>query len=137
MITDHSLSMYGRLFHQYLVDQWAKIEMGRLNYLKNNQQKLRIDLYSGLMDIMQNLGETKDIGKSILLPSSFAGGDRHMTQLYQDAMSIVRTYGKPDLFITFTCNPAWPEIQAELLPHQKPNDRPDLIARVFKQKLRK
>ncbi len=67
MITGHSLTMYGRLFHQYLVDQWAKIEMGRLNYLKKNQQKLRIDLYSGLMDVMQNLGETKDIGKITII----------------------------------------------------------------------
>jgi len=102
--------MYGRLFHQYLVDQWAKIEMGRLNYLKHNQQKLRVDLHSGLMDVMHNLGETKDIGKTLLLPSSFADGVRHMTQLYQDAVSIVRTYGKPYLFITFTCNPAWAEM---------------------------
>ncbi len=127
--------MFGRLFHQYLVDQWAKIEMGRLNYYKHNQQKLRVDLYSGLTDVMNNLGETKDIGKTLLLPSSFAGGDRAMTQLYQDAMSIVRSLGKPDLFLTFTCNPSWPEIQAELLPNQKPNDRPDLISRIFKQKL--
>lgn len=59
-----------------------------------------------------------------------------MHQLYQDAMSIVRAYGKPDLFITFTCNPKWPEINNELLKGQEPNDRPDLIARVFKIKLK-
>lgn len=83
------------------------------------------------MDVINNLGEIKEIGKTLLLPSSSAGGNRAMTQLYQDAMSIVRTLGKQDLFITFTCNHTWPEIQAELLP----NDRPDLISRVFKQKL--
>ena len=33
-----------------------------------------------------------------------------MVQKYQDAMAIVRKYGKPDLFITFTCNPNWAEI---------------------------
>lgn len=59
-----------------------------------------------------------------------------MHQLYQDAMSIVRAYGKPDLFITFACNPKWPEINNELLKGQEPNDRPDLIARVFKIKLK-
>ena len=35
-----------------------------------------------------------------------------MYQLYLDAMAIVSALGKPDLFITFTCNPKWPEIQS-------------------------
>ena len=51
-------------------------------------------------------------------------------------MAIVRTFGKPDLFITMTCNPAWPEITAALLPGQAPQDRPDVVARVFHRKLR-
>jgi hypothetical protein len=58
-----------------------------------------------------------------------------MQQNYQDAMAIVRTLGKPDLFITFTCNPYWKEIIAALLPGQAPHDRPDIIARVFRLKL--
>jgi hypothetical protein len=51
-------------------------------------------------------------------------------------MAIVQAQGKPDLFITVTCNPKWPDIIAELKPHEQPNDRPDLIARVFKLKLK-
>ena len=54
-----------------------------------------------------------------------------MQQNYQDAMSIVRKFGKPDLFVTFTCNPKWREIFASLLYGQKPQDRPDIVARVF------
>ena len=50
------------------------------------------------------------LAKLFLIPSSFTGGPRHMKQLYQDAMSVIRTYGKPDLFITFTFNPTCPEI---------------------------
>ena len=52
-----------------------------------------------------------------------------------DAMAIVRAFGKPTLFITITCNPKWPEITAALLPGQRPEDRPDLVARVFHVKL--
>ena len=59
-----------------------------------------------------------------------------MFQLYQDAMTIVRKYGKPDLFITFTCNPLWDDITSNLLPNQKVTNRPDLVVRVFKLKLR-
>ena len=58
-----------------------------------------------------------------------------MQQHYQDAMSIVRKYGKPDLFLTFTCNPKWKEIEEQLFPGQTPYDRPDLVSRIFKLKL--
>ena len=50
-------------------------------------------------------------------------------------MAIVRVYGRPTYFVTFTCNPSWPEIQAALLPGQDPQSRPDLVARVFSMKL--
>ena len=59
-----------------------------------------------------------------------------MAQLYQDALSIVRRFGKPDLFVTFTCNPSWPEIKDNLLNNQKASVRPDLCARVFHLKLK-
>ena len=57
-------------------------------------------------------------------------------QLFQDAMAIVRALGKPDLFVTMTCNPKWPEITKHLLPGQDAKDRPDLVARVFNLKVR-
>ena len=74
-----------------------------------------------------------NLGKRIL-PSSFVGGNRWMMQLYQDSMAIIRFFGQPTLFLTFTANPKWEEIVRELLPGQKAVDRPDLIARVFQLK---
>jgi hypothetical protein len=71
----------------------------------------------------------------IILPSSFIGGLHQMYQLYQDAMAIISHFGKPDLFVTFTCNPKWPEVTRELLPCQTAADRSDLTARVFHMKL--
>lgn len=50
-------------------------------------------------------------------------------------MALVQTYGRPDIFITITCNPRWPEITSELMPMQTPQDRPDLTARIFRMKL--
>ena len=49
-------------------------------------------------------------------------------------MAIVRHYHKPDLFITMTCNPNWPEIQDHLRPGETVKNRPDLVARVFQLK---
>ena len=59
------------------------------------------------------------------------GGDRFMQQPFQDSMAIVPFFGKPTLFITFTTNPQWKEIQDELLGDQTATDCLDLIARVF------
>ncbi|MCI04466.1 helicase-like protein, partial [Trifolium medium] len=71
----------------------------------------------------------------MVLPSSFVGGKRYMDQLYFDGMAISSAVGFPDLFITFTCNPNWPEIKQVLQQmNLKPQDRPDLITRVFKIK---
>ena len=126
--------MSKRLFQQYVVDMWAKIHQYELNFLRTNQAKLRSELYAGLVDALQH-NEVSRAGKKIILPSSHVGSPRWMNARFQDAMAIVRAYGKPDLFITFTCNPNWQEILDELLPGQKPFDRPDLIARVFNIKL--
>jgi len=56
-------------------------------------------------------------------------------QNYHDGIAICRVYGPPDLFITFTCNPKWPEITSTILEGEHPNDRPDIIVRVFHMKL--
>ncbi|XP_062230031.1 uncharacterized protein LOC133927587 [Phragmites australis] len=46
-----------------------------------------------------------------------------------DAMALVQKYGKPDIFLTMTCNPNWEEVLRELEPGQTPQDRPDLVVR--------
>lgn len=58
-----------------------------------------------------------------------------MQQNYQDAMAIVRKFGKPDLFITFTCNPNWPEIKGSLPKNTSYQNAPLLVVRVFHLKL--
>lgn len=95
----------GKLFHQYIVDMHAKIETERLNYIRFNQAKLRSEEYIHLRDAVMNDANVNDIGRLTILPSSYTGGPRHMHEYTQDAMTYVRQYGRPDLFITFTCNP--------------------------------
>lgn len=73
-----------------------------------------------------------DVGyrQNVILPGSFTGGPRCMQGLYHDAMAVVRKYGKPDLFLTFTCNPKWKEIQEAVCEGQTAADRPDIVARL-------
>ena len=60
--------------------------------------------------IVRGDSDCSRVGKTIILPSSHIGGPRCRAQNYQDAMAICRWDGYPDLFLTFTCNPKWPEI---------------------------
>ncbi|GJU86113.1 reverse transcriptase domain-containing protein [Tanacetum coccineum] len=99
------LLLGGRLLQQFLVDMYIKMETSRL------------------------------IGQRVVMPASFIGGPRDMRRRFLDAMILVHDDGKPDLFLTMTCNPKWPEIENELLDGQTASDSPDLVARVFRAKL--
>ncbi|KAL6884616.1 hypothetical protein ACP4OV_010552 [Aristida adscensionis] len=129
--------IYGkRLFQQFAVDTYIKIESSRLDYIFLHQDKLRADLYQGLVDSLAGgEGRTDAVGKCTVLPASFIGGPRDMRRRYMDAMALVRKFGKPDIFLIMTCNPRWDEIVRELLPGQVPQDHPDLVVRVFRAKL--
>ncbi|GKA20515.1 putative DNA helicase, partial [Tanacetum coccineum] len=134
-----TLHKAGRLFHTFCVDAYTAVLDHDLDWYKRNQNTIRSELYNGLHDRVTN-GETNAefLGRKNVLPSTFTGGPRHMIQQYQDAMAICRWAGPPDLFVTMTCNPKWPEIQREVencIPGQPTVDRPDTIARVFKMKL--
>jgi hypothetical protein len=127
----------GKLFQQYLVYAYARYEGNRMTYIRNNQKTLRVESYKGLLDHVNSIGRDNNvrIGNIFIRPSTYGGGPRFMSKLYQDNMAMVRKFGRPDLFITFTCNPKWEEIKSELTPFQNSSDRPDLVTRVFRLKL--
>ena len=125
----------GELSNQFIVDVFAKIETDRLNLFRTKQEQCRAASYTALRDAVETDGDASNVGQLVVLPSSFTGGPRYMHEKCQDAMTYVKHHGAPDLFITMTCNPNWPEITSELLPGQTPKDRHDLIARVFRLKV--
>lgn len=124
----------GKLFQEFIVDAWAATEQNRLSYYRHNQGEIRGELYQDLTDIGPDGLEPGQVGRQIILPSSFPGSPRHMFEIFQDSMAITRYNQHPDIFLTMTANPKWPEITEALLPHQKAVDRPDLVACVFELK---
>ena len=73
-----------------------------------------------------------------------------MNQLFLDSMAICHIYRKPDISLTITANPNWPEIQDQLLwevplppganyqrRKEKASDRPDIVVCVFEEKKRR
>ncbi|CAN1769840.1 hypothetical protein LINPERHAP1_LOCUS11421 [Linum perenne] len=85
-----NLLISGKLFQQYVVNAYAMVEAERLDWIKNNQKKLRMHYFNG------------QIGQRVILASSHTGSPRYKYENFQDAMAICRTLGYPDLFITFT-----------------------------------
>ena len=128
----------GKVFQHFVTDAYACVDTNNLNFQRTHQKELRAEYYSGLMDRVGNdqVLEPREIGKKMILSASYPGSPRALKGLYQDAMTIVRRFGRPDLFTTFTCNPNWREIQENLLPGQAAKDMPDIVARVFKLKLK-
>ena len=47
----------GRLLQQYVVDNYVKIESGRLRWIRGHQDKIRAEVYQGLQDAL-HIGET-------------------------------------------------------------------------------
>ncbi|GKA60843.1 ATP-dependent DNA helicase PIF1-like protein [Tanacetum coccineum] len=118
-------------------DAYTMIESERMTFNRKNDKDLRSETYSKLATLAQkpNSG-VKLRGKKVVLNSSFTRSPRYMMQNYLDAMTLCNFYGYPDLFITFTCNPNWPEISRFMAKRGlKFEDRPDVISRVFKIKL--
>ena len=134
----------GRLFQQYAVVQAVKIQNNKLNWLENHQPNLRVETYQGLSDHLKSKAdrhlrqadnaEQVNLGKLVILPSSFVDSPRYLQQKYQDAIAMVREFGNPDLFITFTCNPNWKEITENIPEYQSKQDRFDQTCRVFEAK---
>ncbi|XP_043694170.1 uncharacterized protein LOC122644840 [Telopea speciosissima] len=112
---------------------YIKIEATRLYFYRSRQSNIRAELYQGIVDSVLS-GDTRgdQVGTKVVLLAFFIGGPRDMRRRYLDAIALVQRFGKPDLFITMTCNTEWFEIQEELEPGQVPQDRPDLTARVVK-----
>lgn len=109
---DNYIYRYRQLYHQHIVDMYAKIESKRLRFIGNHQLKLRSEEYIHLRDAVVgnvdgNLNPNEIGNACLVLPSSYIGSPRNMKEHIQGAITYVHHYGRPDLFITFTCNPNW------------------------------
>ena len=69
----------GRVFQQYIVDQWTKIEQNNLSFLKNNQSKLRVETRKNVEAAVADGANAPTTGKPYRLPfpSSAASATWH------------------------------------------------------------
>ncbi|XP_074277015.1 uncharacterized protein LOC141600671 [Silene latifolia] len=131
------LLLAAKLLQQFIVDGYMMVESQRLSFLRHNQGLLRVETYKNLANAADR-GETEPsfAGSRIFMSSSVLQSDGYTIGNFQDTMTICKWYGYPDLFIIFTCNPKWPEIMRFVSKRGlRPEDRPDILSRVFKMKL--
>lgn len=112
-----------------MVDAWSSIKESKLTYIHANQHEPDSDddEYIGTGD--------EEPTDDVCLPSTFIHSPAWSAANVADCLALWKAYGSPTLFITFTTNPNWPEITSQLLPGQNAVDCPDIVVRVFHQKL--
>ena len=133
MARDSHLHLGQKLYQQWIVDNWAREEARKLDYIRNNQKQIRADLYKGLQDA-NNGNEIDRSGRVFILPATHTGSDRWYHKWYKNAMHLVLKKGKPTFFLTMTMDVNCKEVIALLRPGQSPYDQPDIICRIFEIK---
>jgi hypothetical protein len=131
---DPSLLHCGRrLFEEFVCEMAIIAEDNELTFIATHQQDLRVDTYDHVCAADGHTGA--DVGRRTIIPATHVGNPRFLYERQMDAIAAARATQPPTYFITFTCNPRWPEILAELGPGETAYDRPDMTQRVFDIKL--
>ena len=131
-----------RLSLEFYCDMYAQHEarLAAFHSLPRQQAMYRCASYAAVHDQLQRDGgdnsNLNNVGRPMILPSSFVGSPRFYHQLYLDAMALPCRYHKPDLFITITCNPNWPEIAAAVPAGSHWRFHPDIVGRAFMMKFK-
>ncbi|XP_012852527.1 PREDICTED: uncharacterized protein LOC105972131 [Erythranthe guttata] len=98
-----------KLCQQFMVDAFSMVESERLKFIRFNQDKLRVDMYKGIEE-------------------SILKGDTDARSIGHEGYSTRQFYPRSKIH--------WPEIQRAMRgTNLRPEDRPDILARVFKMKL--
>lgn len=67
-----------RLYQQFLVDSYSKIETERLQFLRREQKALCADSYQDLRDaLLDRDDDPSNVGRRVVLPATFTGGPRY------------------------------------------------------------
>jgi len=127
ILTEPGFWRFGRLAEQFVLDTWARVDQMNVAFMMSDGVQRRLRDYARACG--RSFGPDK-----VFLPSSEPGSYAYQRRFFHDVMHISKVRGASHLFITFTCNPNWPEVVA-LLGGHKPDFSSEshqaLLARVF------
>uniref|UniRef100_A0A915LIC6 Helitron helicase-like domain-containing protein n=1 Tax=Meloidogyne javanica TaxID=6303 RepID=A0A915LIC6_MELJA len=78
----------GKLFQQYCVDEYVKIESDRMRWIRSNQKTILADAYKNVDSYLEKRArETgKPLGRKVILPPTVTNSPRYIEKHFQDAM---------------------------------------------------
>eukprot|EP00937_MAST-01D_sp_MAST-1D-sp2_P005348 g5348.t1 len=135
---------FGRLTQELAVDSAMRIEFQRLRFMANHQEHLRASSYAELVTAEREnrIHETgRPTCQHTVLPSSFVGGPRDMSNRLQDSLRVMQVYGTPAFFVTMTCSnesarglceAAWHGSRCETPGDCNCQDMPEMGVKVFR-----
>lgn len=82
ILEESHIVLGGRLFQEYVLDVWTRVEESQLNWLRFNQHKLRTDTWSNVRSALQSGTSPEDMGKKKVFPASFTCGPRFYRRVY-------------------------------------------------------
>ena len=137
LLTEPRFHVFSRLACEWMCDMYSRIEDQRLEYIRAGKRHEAHAFPSHNLNA-DNVAEDEDDDEymdSFTLPASFTGSPRFYSERVADALALARQKGKPDLMVTATCNPNWPEIRLHLRNGQSAVEVPQITTRVFKASL--
>lgn len=128
LLTEPRFQFFGRLGCEYICDMFSRMEDQRLQYIRQGKRQEALD-FSGEAAADP---DDDDSVEAFNLPASFTGSSQYLSNNVADSLALARQRGKPDMMVTATCNPNWPEIRSQLRPGQSACEVPQITNRVFK-----
>ena len=134
------LHYYGRLAQAWVLDMFSRDQHENLQFMSHDRtiQSFRVPVSA----VEESAEAVAQCQRRVAIPHTVVGSQRFLADKIADGMAVVQALGTPTYFITFTANPYWPEVNSLLAqnadgsPAQSHLDRPDVVLRVFRDKLR-
>jgi len=140
---DFNVLLHGSaLSDQMMIDSFIRCEDAQLEAFRNNQDRIKGASKSQLLkraDQLRSGGDgsvDKSWGQRVVIPASHPGSAAAKMQLFKNAMAVVESLGKPQLFITMTANPSAIEIVHGTAARTNSSGCTDIVARVFRRKVK-
>ena len=131
----------GNLGQLFIIDAAGRVKEMRMNFLGGKRAEFPFMVDGNSLFAAHNkkvvdlLKGPWRLGCLVTTPSSVPGTSKYQRELVMSAVKVANELGPPDLFITFTGNPEWPEIKRACEQRKCTwADLPDFVNRVFKRK---
>lgn len=104
-----------KLGQLFLIDHFMRMLSHRYNFIREKCAEYLTSTKSKMLKARQRLADKLKLGITIgaqfSVPHTVPGSPRWLQQKFENAVAMCNAFGRPDLFVTATCNVNWPEIK--------------------------